>query len=88
MTAEQDDIYHRYKTKAWMAKNHGYSSEDIIKEFLNEKESILSKARQRAIILSTDRNIYKKREVMRAANECIEAIDRVIKEMESKEILA
>jgi len=80
--------YDRYKTKVQMARNAGFSDRAIIDELNREMESIKPRCIMKQMTLAQDRNIYKKREVARAAQECINAITKIIDELTPKEISA
>ena len=75
MTPKIGDAYDRYMTRVTMARQRGWPEADIIAELKRERSTIRPRAESRYRDLATDRNIYKKREVMRAAQECIDAID-------------
>lgn len=82
------DAYDRYMARIRKAQNAGYSNFAIIQELQHERATLQPRAMMKAATLAQDRNIYKKREAMRAANECSTAIDRICKELEPKEINA
>jgi hypothetical protein len=67
------------------AQAFGYPNEQIIRELQHEHSTLEGRARMIAATLAMDRNIYKKREALRAAEECRRAIDRIIDELQPKE---
>lgn len=81
----QETSYARYMAKVTMAQGRGYSVEAIIAELQRERSTIQPRCIMKQATLATDRNIYKKREAARAAQECIQAIDRICNELAPKE---
>jgi hypothetical protein len=82
------DAYVRYMQRVKFAQSKGYSDSSIIQELTQERTTILPRCVMKQATLAMDRNIYKKREAARAAQECIAAIDRIVKELQPKEITA
>ncbi len=75
-------------SKVVQARDAGYSDKVIIDELQRERSTIYPRCIMKQAVLATDRNIYKKREAARAAQECIQAIDRICNELAPKEINA
>ena len=88
MTPQIGDAYERYMRKITVARGAGYSDKELVGALLAERLTIMPRAEIKAATLAKDRNPYKAREAMRAARECIDAIDRICKELEPKEITA
>lgn len=84
----KSDAYIRYMHRVERAKELGYSNEAVIKELKQERETIMPRCIIKQATLANDKNIYKGREAARAAQECIQAIDRIINELTPKEITA
>ena len=75
----------RYWKKVLIARAKGYSDKAIVNELQRERFTIMPRCIMKQATLATDRNIYKKREAARAAQECIAAIDKICNELAPKE---
>lgn len=78
------DAYERYMKRVKAALEIGLKPYQIIQELKREKASLKGRATVKAATLVTDPNPYKKREAIRAAHECMTAIERIISELEEK----
>ncbi len=82
----QETAYERYISKVTHARKAGYSDEAILTELRRERETIMPRCKLKQATLVRERTPYKSREVARLASECMNAIDRIIKELDKKEI--
>ena len=80
--------YDLYVDKVVRARNSGAAPVLIIEELKNEKNNIRSKAKIKIASMAMDRTPYPRREVARIAQECCAVIDKIIKEIEEKELVA
>lgn len=74
--------YDRYMSKVFIARGMGANENMIIAELLREREVITSRCLSKQAALVNERTPYKAREAKRMADECIAAIDRIVKELE------
>lgn len=80
------DAYVRYMQRVKRAQEVGFSTESIINELLREKSTITPRCVIKQATLSMEKTPHKRREAARAAAECMQAIDQIIKELTEKEI--
>ena len=80
--------YEKYKALIDKAIALGNSIDMIVRELRHEEEQIWKRCRMKQAELSMNKSPYPSREAARAAKECSMVIDRLCKELESKEITA
>lgn len=80
--------YDKYMELVKKAKADGYMESEIMAELANEKKRIDAVCQMKMVELSRDRNPYPRREAKRYADECKAVIDRILSELDKKEITA
>lgn len=80
--------FQQYKYQAKRARHFGYNDTEIIKELISEKINIRNVLVTKLVSLSGNKSPYPAREATRLASESVLAIDRVISELQAKEIEA
>lgn len=83
---KKQSTYDLYMDNVIRASNSGFSPYAIINELSKEKENIRRRCLQKVASMALDKSPYPRREVNRAARECLATIDRIINEIETKEI--
>lgn len=83
---KKQSTYDLYMDHVIRARNSGFSPLAITMELEREKEAIRKRCLQKVSLMALDKNPYPRKEVNRAADECLKTIDKIIQEIEAKEI--
>lgn len=82
---KKDPTYDQYRLKVIDARSMGFLPEEIAAELQLEIRGIRNKLTAKLIQLSQNPTPYPAREAKRAATECIAVIERICKELLTKE---
>ena len=83
MPAVKETAYDQYMDKVRKVQVLGMKNEEIVRELFTEIRSIAQRKRIKCSQLALCRSPYPSREAVRAALECITAIERIIGELQT-----